>query len=816
MHGRLLTIAAMLVCAGSAAAAEFEAALRLQNATGEQKTNWPVFLTVCKVFGGNLKLDQLNAAGFHVFDGSGREVPHMLRPIPPDFSLGNDEIVFAIPKIAAGEALGFRVTNTAAFGKTAEIDLIGNPNNLLPNGGFEAGEGPVAAGYVLASDKGVKISYDAKVKRSGGRSLLLTFPVGTAGTLRTAEPVSFRKEGLYHFSMWGRCENVAYNGWGFWGAGFSARFEPTAFRGRESLTLRGDRDWHCCRFDSGGSDAWAVPLESACGQSEKVRKGPDEVPADIWAKAEGKAYFVLGGFQQGQPFLKGEKTGKVWIDDVLLFEQPVVTVDRAAPLARAARGGAVVFARPVNLPRWGAFAHEAAEKLEAFAMPGERRQIRFGVYAAEPLEGLECSCSELTGPGGRLDKAVELETLGYYVEQLKLPAKLERGQTAEFLLSVSIPRGTRSGIYRGDVTIRSGRSVVRALPIILDVLPFEAPSMEGYWVGGIYNVGMGMARDEAFYRCYAKTGFNYLMLFDYLFSYKGDGEIDFAAAQKQVDEMVELAGATGGIGLYREPNMSEDQPRKWYQLASSTEWSGKYAHGTDGKFKAGYQKLARSAHQYALEHRWPTLIYMVSDEPSDRRDVDASMGWLNEAVPQAITCADAQFKDMLNTWKWYNLPVLDDPVDWTGPLVYDYVKAHAKRFGFCGTGWSLDVGRYQPGLMLASSGACYWHFWHAKGPFEPRGGKVVRTHAVAAMAEGFNDLRYYVALRQAIEKARKSGKPTVADEAEKYLAGIFAFATADHDRHLMPYNGVPWMWGAGRFYDNWRARMKDYILRLGR
>ena len=54
----------------------------------------------------------------------------------------------------------------------------------------------------------------------------------------------------------------------------------------------------------------------------------------------------------------------------------------------------------------------------------------------------------------------------------------------------------------------------------------------------------------------------------------------------------------------------------------------------------------------------------------------------------------------------------------------------------------------------------------------------------------------------------------MVEQAEKYLAEVFAFAIGDHDRHLMPYNGVPWMWGYGRFYDDWRARMKDYILKL--
>jgi hypothetical protein len=80
------------------------ATVTIQNNTGATKTNWPVFLTVWKVFGGNLALSSLNPQGFHVFDSGGVELPYMLRAIPPDFSLGNDEIVFVVPTIASGPA----------------------------------------------------------------------------------------------------------------------------------------------------------------------------------------------------------------------------------------------------------------------------------------------------------------------------------------------------------------------------------------------------------------------------------------------------------------------------------------------------------------------------------------------------------------------------------------------------------------------------------------------------------------------------------------------------------------------------------------
>lgn len=302
------------------------------------------------------------------------------------------------------------------------------------------------------------------------------------------------------------------------------------------------------------------------------------------------------------------------------------------------------------------------------------------------------------------------------------------------------------------------------------------------------------------------------MLLDYLIGAMKGARLDYAAADRQVEKIVKLAHVDAGIGLYREPNMSEDEPRKWYQIAAGKpDYQGKYKIGTDAKFKAGYQKLAREAPAHATKAGWPRLIYMVSDEPGDRRDKDPSMGWLNEAIPEAVTCADVQFGDMLATWQWYNLPILDDPADWSGPLVYEFVKKHKGRFGICGTAWSVDTARYQTGYMLPATGACYWHFWHTGGPFDAREGRVDRRFFVPAMAAGVNDLRYYVAAKERIGGRPQS--PT-AIEAEQYLREILAVIPGDHDRHLMPHNGVPWTWGYDRFYDDWRAKMKDYILRL--
>ncbi len=810
MHNRLTATIILLAC--SAAAAQFEAGVTLTNTTGEDKADWPVFLTVYKVFGGNLPVARIDPKGFHVLDAAGNELPHMLRRLPPDVSCGNDEIVFVVPKLAAGGSMKLRVTNSAAPGKTAAIDLAGSGHNLLAGGGFEklADGGP--EGFTATVKGGAKLARDARERRAGRGCLRIDMPVRSSVTLKT-KPIQFKKDGRYHFSIWAKCRNVAYNGYGFWGAGGTVKFDPPALRRRAELRLRGDREWFCYQFEPGGSDPWGVGDQSSWAQTATVRRRGSQSPAEIWSKTGGQAHLAIAFRQDAQPFLAGDKGGTAWLDEALLFEQPTVRVDRRKPLAMVG-GGAFVYARPVNSPRWGPFAHEAAGKIEAFAMRGERRQVRFGIYAAQVLDYVTVGCSPLAGPGGKLGpQCLDLELNNHYIEPYRGLTQLKAGKWAEYLLAFDVPAGAKPGAYRGWLAILAGGKPIATLPVALEVLPLKVPAMKGYWVGGIYNVGYDIKRDEAFYRCYAKTRFNYLMLFDYLTGSIKGGRQDFAAADRQVDQIVKIAKVTGGIGLYREPNMSEDQPRKWYQIASGKpDYAGKYKLGTDAKFKAGYQKLARETHAHATKAGWPTLIYMVTDEPGDRRDVDPSMGWLNDAIPEAITCADTQFKDMLRTWKWYNLPILDDPVDWTGPLVYRYVLARKKRFGICGTAWSVDTARYQPGLMLPATGACYWHFWHTRGPFDPRQGRVDRRYFVPAMAAGGNDLRYYVALKQRIAR---SPKHPAAVKAGAYLRKILAVMPGDHDRHLMPHNGVPWMWGYDAFYDDWRAKMKDYLLELG-
>ena len=71
----------MRVCAGWCTLPDYDVTLEVKNTSPERKANWPVVMTIYKVFGRNLPAGTLNPEGYHVYDAEGREVPHMIEAI---------------------------------------------------------------------------------------------------------------------------------------------------------------------------------------------------------------------------------------------------------------------------------------------------------------------------------------------------------------------------------------------------------------------------------------------------------------------------------------------------------------------------------------------------------------------------------------------------------------------------------------------------------------------------------------------------------------------------------------------------------------
>ena len=127
--------APLSVGAGAAGAGpldDYDVALEIENTAPEKKTNWPVIMTVYKVFGRNLPAGTLNPLGYHVYDEKGKELPHAVEAIPPYDQQGNNEIIFVVPAMQKGQKLRYRITNTAKpSSMRRKLDVVGSPHNLI-------------------------------------------------------------------------------------------------------------------------------------------------------------------------------------------------------------------------------------------------------------------------------------------------------------------------------------------------------------------------------------------------------------------------------------------------------------------------------------------------------------------------------------------------------------------------------------------------------------------------------------------------------------------------------------------------------------
>jgi len=201
-RGAVAVAIVLCACWPAAAGAAFDVKVDIENVSGEDKTNWPVILTVCQVLGRNLPADGVNPKGCHVYDDSGKEVPCAIETQYPDLHPGGYELIFVIPKMAKGAKVTYRVTNTRAdSASTKAIDVVGNPNNLIADGGFEGAAADIAKRWKGAC----KVVTD--VKRSGEAAL----SISAARGLRIAyvPEIPLHKGSWYYAGVWSKTRNGA-------------------------------------------------------------------------------------------------------------------------------------------------------------------------------------------------------------------------------------------------------------------------------------------------------------------------------------------------------------------------------------------------------------------------------------------------------------------------------------------------------------------------------------------------------------------------------------------------------------------------------
>lgn len=822
--------------------AAFDVRVDLKNVSGEAKTNWPVILRVYTVLGRNLGNVYIRSEGFHVYDPAGGEVPHAIEAIPPYGydQLGNDEIVFVVPKIKPGEVLSYRITNTTTESdKRTKIDLAGDPHNLLANGGFEQAEAGRPANF---SGPG---KLDAAVKRSGRASLKLSADNETVSA-RYAKPVKLHKGSWYYFGAWSKTECVSRFGYQANGGGHFRFVRRDPQSGKEAAAFGGGvtpqcstRDWLKCTFESDVDD-W--------GMDRYVARATTDETAVEFVLRQPKHFYM-------DP---GKTAGTWWLDDAVLMEQPEVSVRFDLALQPLMKDGVFVFTRPPSMPlgrldekkrgqpEWCAmpYPHERLAALDKFALKGQRVSYCIGVYHTREVKGVVCRLTEGAVKASN-GKAIPVELIEYcpgylgpdrqrYMKILNsaegvAPVTLAGDKGVRyFFLTFHVPANAGAGKYVGAVELAFGSDQkAKSIPITLRVQDMVQPTPKDVYVGLIYQ-GNNPRFDDEGLTVYSRSGFNCITRFGNFLEYSKDAQGNWQVDVDKLDKRMKWLmshGITAGVCVFSDfdlgPKWNGGSLLKQVRPAKFNEGArpwGERLQTAEKAWKAQIRRIeaARKAHP-----EWPELIYMTWDEPSlgggRNGRPDPAMAWVNQVAPNAQTTLDVQFDPLPVCIKWYTTPAFDDPANWAGPELYNWVKKQGREVGYCGGADKDEAARYQPGMLMISTGAKYFHAWHLTGghiagqvAYDKETGKLLRGPCMINWGDGMNDLKAYYLLKDAIAAAKKSSRnPAAVKAAEEYLKKVFAIFNGDQkDRwSLQPYLGSASSWGCESFYDVWQEWM---------
>jgi len=839
---RVLTAAMAILAARGFARGEYSVQVELTNTTGADQVNWPVALKVYTVLGRNLPAGSVRPDGFAVIGPTdvgligpgGVEVPHRVEKVPPYDQPGNDELLFVIRRIAAGQTLRYRILNAAIKGKTGPVDMVHSPHNLLKMGGFEPGAKGQVAG-VTGDGKS-----DRKVKRSGAASLMLTADGGRA-TARIAKPVKLIKGVPYYFGCWSKTDHVARFGYQA-GPGAHVAFGATdpatgkavaAFAGRV-MAQCSTRDWLKMTFEAGVDD-WGMDRYHAVANVDQATVE--------FVLPQPRHYYMLGG----------KTRGTWWLDEAVLMPQPVVHVRFDLVLKPRMTDGLFVFSRPPNMPlgriderkrgqrEWAAmpYAHEKLTRLDAFAVKGQRVSYCIGIYHNRPVKSLGCEVKgeAIACNGAKLPVELIEYCPGYlgpdrrrYMDVLNGPDGVKPATPAGdagvryFFITFHVPADARAGKYTGDVQLSADGKAVRTVPLALRVQDMVQAAPKDVFVGLIYQGGNPRFDDEGM-TVYARSGFNCVMRFGGFLDYDKDADGKWQVNLDKLDRRMKWLKGFGmrAVGVFSDFDLGP----KWNggtllkrvrgpEFNTPTDWADKVATA-EKPWKAQIRRIedARAAHP-----EWPELIYMTFDEPNLHGGRNGkplpAMAWVNQLNPKVVTTLDVQFDPLRVVTKWYTTPAFDDPATWAGPEVYNWIKRQGKTFGYCGAADKDEGPRFQGGLLMASTGAKYFHAWHLTGghvagqvAYDGKTKKLLRAPAMINWAGGMNDLRAWALLTDAVQSG---GDPRATAAAKAWMKDFFTLFNGDHRYTwtLQPWCGAASQWGYEQFYDDWQEQMLQH------
>ena len=874
MSRRGAVAVAMVLCAcwPAVAGAAFDVKVDLENVSGEDKADWPVILTVCQVLGRNLPADGVNPKGFHVYDETGKEIPCAIETQYPDLHPGGYELIFVIPKMARGAKATYRVTNTRADSASMKaIDVVGNPSNLIADGGFEGAPADVAKRWRGAC----KVVTDAK--RSGKAALSIA---GVRGVrIAYTEKIPLHKGSWYYAGVWSKTHNVARYGVAA-GSGGYFRMTGLAKQNTREPAIAPTcytRDWNKLRlfgrYQLHRSD-WGVNGNTV--------------------QATGDAMSLQIGLDQKKQFTMTDARGQWWLDDLVIMEQPKVTVRFDRLLAPLMKDGYFLFTRPTSAPigdpqppasaknprqGWATkpFPHEAVERIDRIALTGQRALYLVGLYHTRAMSQVKMTVvgGALTGAGGvkipvetvEFSHGILGKTPHYYLIDQTAPVDFPgpAGQRY-FLATFLVPRDAKPGKYAGGLVVSEADKTLKTIPITLAVQDLAQPIIKDRWVGSIFQASPMVFTPETI-RVYGRGGFTCVTIFGGFLRYVKSDDGLMHVDLKDLAEKMALLKENGiaAVSLYSELQL-DDKPRgpgrmarymyreagadkecqaplaalraaqaekrkardaynkdradaaakKAYEAARQAEAVA--ARKANAVYlpaqKAAYARMIKEMDDACRKHPdWPIIIHMNWDEPGGP---NPKMGWTNEILPHVETTADLGFGVIARCSKYYTMPCIDDPADFSGPELYAWIKAQGKKVGIAASARKDEFARYQLGVLVASADIRYVHSWHIAGlmAFKKVDGKrkCLRSLGLVAAGEGMDDLKAVTLLRQAIANANagtdRAAKAKAA-KAQKFLDATFKVWNGDHLQASgnPPFFGLACYWGYDGFYDDFQRQV---------
>jgi hypothetical protein len=824
----------LVALASTAPAADelYDVDVTVTNTFQKDFTQLPVMLQVFRVFGRGVDYGKFNRNGFHVYNDKGDELEFYFRQVPPSFSIACSELVVVVPKFAAGAKLQLRFTNTAVNtkkeGKLDSALLLDNPNNLIPNGGFEKG---------VEGWEGGKLVSD--VTHSGKNALLLEVPGGGGNAaLHCSKPLSFTKGMNYYFGVWAKCENVVRHTWRHtqpWAlqpdsGRISFSGDPLVFPeydGNEKnhlIRLMDDRDWYCYEANALSTLCIPQPAVNTC-----------------------QSTLTLNLNQENMPYLDAGKPARVWIDEVMLFEQPQVEINCDRISKKLMPNGLLIYRRAATCMNEALYAlpqleaprpYEKIEKISDTSALGEHKIVTLGVYTTAPIQNMSLDLSDLKGPGGAAlpSSSCEIEfdytpsvnfkfnatSLEGWVIDGNTPRNIDRPGYVDFLLGYRIADNATPGKYSGTIKIKGNGKDLGEVPFEMEIvnLPLKvitdrligcsdnSMNSTDYRYAPGFDKSTGAApfnRDATFYKYYSRTNFTYLMMFCRFLPFKGDNgtEVDIPTLVANVKTLRDVAGCTAGVGLYWDCTV--DKCDGGHGL-----WS------RSGKNQDAYRARAKEMDEAMAKAGLPHLVYMIWDEI---RSCDPILGILKGTG--AWSTSDINYRECCQQLQQglISHASVDGPGCDYGPAYRKFAEKCGQKIGF-DTHFGPFCHRYQTSFMMASGAATCssWHVGYYMG-YHQAHKACVRGQNIVGAAEGVTDFRYFETLKETIATAKKKGlAKKEVDAAEKYLKDVMDFCSDDF--HFMgeietfTYNGGPERWGDDWFYDRWRSEMRNHTLAI--